>query len=205
MPPLLLTGRDLTIDQVIEVARGRRAVSLDPAAGERMRGSRSVIERLVADGAVVYGVTTGFGDLADVRIEPSQTADLQRNLVRSHAAGVGDPLPDEVVRAMLVLRANTLAVGLSGVRVEVVELLIEMMNAAVHPVVPSRGSLGASGDLAPLAHLALLLNGTQLMAAIGALAHHDALRAALTADVVGVMSLEAMLGTGAAFDERLVA
>ena len=244
MPPLPLSGRDLTIDNVIEVARGRRAVSLDPAAAERMAASRAVIERLVADGATVYGVTTGFGDLADVRIEPSQTAELQRNLVRSHAAGVGDPLPDEVVRAMLVLRANTLAVGLSGVRVEVAELLVGMLNAAVHPVVPSRGSLGASGDLAPLAHLALvligegeatvdgagpgaghealvragldpltlsakeglaLLNGTQLMAGLGALAHHDALRLAITGDVVGAMSLEAMLGTDAAFAERLVA
>ena len=159
MPPLPLSGRDLTIDNVIEVARGRRAVELDPAAARRMTDSRSVIERLVADGATVYGVTTGFGDLADVRIEPSQTAELQQNLVRSHAAGVGDPLPDEVVRAMLVLRANTLAVGLSGVRVEVAELLIAMLNRAVHPVVPSRGSLGASGDLAPLAHLALVLFG----------------------------------------------
>ena len=244
MPPLPLSGRDLTIDNLIEVARGRRAVVLDPAAASRMRESRAVIERLVTAGATVYGVTTGFGDLADVRIEPSQTAELQRNLVRSHAAGVGEPLADEVVRAMLVLRANTLAVGLSGARVEVAELLIGMLNAAVHPVVPSRGSLGASGDLAPLAHLALvligegeatvdgagpgagsdalrraglaplqlgakeglaLLNGTQLMAGIGALAHHDALRLALTADVVGAMSLEAMLGSGAAFDERLVA
>jgi histidine ammonia-lyase len=243
MPPLLLTGRDLTIDQVIEVARGRREVSLDPDAAERMRASRAVIERLVADGATVYGVTTGFGDLADVRIDPSRTGELQRNLVRSHAAGVGDPLPDDVVRAMLLLRANALAVGLSGVRVEVVEMLIGMLNAAVHPVIPSRGSLGASGDLAPLAHLALvvigegeasvdgagpgdgaaalsraglapleleakeglaLLNGTQLMAAIGALGHHDALRLAITADLVGAMSLEAMLGTGAAFDARLI-
>jgi len=243
MPPLLLTGRDLTIDQVIEVARGRRAVELDPEATERMRASRAVIERLVADGATVYGVTTGFGDLADVRIEPARTAELQRNLVRSHAAGVGDPLPDDVVRAMLLLRANALAIGLSGVRVEVVELLIGMLNAAVHPVVPSRGSLGASGDLAPLAHLALvvigegeatvdgagpgpganalerarlapvaleakeglaLLNGTQLMAGIGSLAHHDALRLAISSDVVGAMSLEAMLGTGAAFDARLI-
>ena len=243
MPPLPLSGRDLTIDNLIEVARGRRAVVLDPAAASRMGESRAVIDRLVAEGATVYGVTTGFGDLADVRIEPSQTAELQRNLVRSHAAGVGDPLPDEVVRAMLVLRANTLAVGLSGVRVELAELLVDMLNAAVHPVVPSRGSLGASGDLAPLAHLALvvigegeatvdgagpgsgaealgraglaplelhakeglaLLNGTQLMAGIGALAHHDALRLALTADVVGAMSLEAMLGTGAAFAEELV-
>ncbi|MGH2382288.1 MAG: aromatic amino acid lyase, partial [Candidatus Limnocylindria bacterium] len=159
MPPLPLSGRDLTIDNVIEVARGRRAVSLDPDAVLRMRESRQVIERLVDDGATVYGVTTGFGDLADVRIEPSQTAELQRNLVRSHAAGVGDPLPDDVVRAMLVLRANTLAVGLSGVRVEVAELLAGMLNAAIHPVVPSRGSLGASGDLAPLAHLALVLIG----------------------------------------------
>src|SRR5919201_4487842 len=127
MPPLPLTGRDLTIASVIEVARGRRAVSLDADAAERMRASRAVIERLVADGTTVYGVTTGFGDLAGVRIEPAQTADLQRNLVRSHAAGVGDALPVDVVRAMLLLRANALAVGLSGVRVQVVELLIGML------------------------------------------------------------------------------
>jgi len=244
MPPLPLTGTDLTIDNVIEVARGRREVALDPEAAERMRASRAVIDRLVDEGATVYGVTTGFGDLADVRIDAADTVALQRNLIRSHAAGVGDALPDEVVRAMLVLRANALAVGLSGVRVETVELLIGMLNKAVHPVVPSRGSLGASGDLAPLAHIALvvmgegeatvdgagpgparaaldhaglvpmelgakeglaLLNGTQLMAGIGALAHHDALRLALTADVVGAMSLEAMLGTAASFDEELVA
>ncbi len=244
MPPLLLTGRNLTVDGIVEVARGHRNVELDAEAAERMRASRAVIERLVADGATAYGVTTGFGDLADVRIDPARTAELQRNLVRSHAAGVGEPLPDDVVRAMMLLRANALAVGLSGVRVEVVELLLGMLNAEVHPVVPSRGSLGASGDLAPLAHLALvligegeatvdgagpgaggaaleraklvplelqakeglaLLNGTQLMSALGALAHHDALRLALSADVIGAMSLEAMLGTGAAFDERLVA
>ena len=244
MPPLPLTGTDLTIDNVIEVARGRREVALDPEAAERMRASRAVIDRLVDEGATVYGVTTGFGDLADVRIDAADTVALQRNLIRSHAAGVGDALPDEVVRAMLVLRANALAVGLSGVRVETVELLIGMLNKAVHPVVPSRGSLGASGDLAPLAHIALvvmgegeatvdgagpgparaaldhaglvpmelgakeglaLLNGTQLMAGIGALAHHDALRLALTADVVGAMSLEAMLGTATSFDEELVA
>src|ERR671919_1987923 len=132
MPPLPLTGRDLTIDNVVEVARGRRLVALDPAAAVRMRASRAVIERLVADGATVYGVTTGFGDLADVRIEPEQTAELQRNLVRSHAAGVGPPLPDEVVRAMLLLRANTLAVGLSGVRPAVPELLCAMLGARIH-------------------------------------------------------------------------
>src|SRR5919112_3511481 len=141
MPPLPLTGRDLTIEHVIEVARGRREVSLDPDAADRMRATRGVVERLVTDGATVYGVTTGFGDLADVRIEPGHAAELQRNLVRSHAAGVGDPLPDEVVRAILLLRANALAVGLSGVRVAIVELLVAMLNGAVHPVVPSRGSL----------------------------------------------------------------
>jgi histidine ammonia-lyase len=244
---LPLTGRDLTIADLVEVAREGRTVSLEAGAVERMRASRGVIEELVAGGATVYGVTTGFGDLADVRIEPARGADLQRNLVRSHAAGVGDPLAVEVVRAMLVLRANTLAVGLSGTRVEVAELLAAMLNAGVHPVVPSRGSVGASGDLAPLAHLALvligegeaivadergverlpgadalaraglhpltleakeglaLLNGTQLMAGIGALAVHDARRLAATADVTGAMSLEAMLGTGAAFAEALVA
>src|SRR5918994_5003497 len=124
MPPLPLTGRDLTIEHVIEVARGRREVSLDLEAADRMRATRAVIERLVTEGATVYGVTTGFGDLADTRIDPGRAAELQRNLVRSHAAGVGEPLPDEVVRAMLLLRANALAVGLSGVRVEVVELLL---------------------------------------------------------------------------------
>ena len=244
MPPILLTGRDLTIYDVIEVARERRAVELDPGAVARMRTSRGVIERLVAEGATVYGVTTGFGDLADVRIDPADTEELQRNLVRSHAAGTGDPLPDDVVRAMLLLRANALAVGLSGVRPEVVQLLVDMLNAAIHPVVPAHGSLGASGDLAPLAHIGLvligegsasvggadpqpggpaldsaglapvtlaakeglaLLNGTQLMAGTGALAHHDAMRLARTADVVGAMSLEAMLGTATAFDEELVA
>ena len=209
-----------------------------------MRASRAVVEQLVAEGRTVYGVTTGFGDLADVGIDPTQTAELQRNLVRSHAAGVGDPLPVEVVRAMLLLRANALAIGLSGVRPELVELLCGMLNGEVHPVVPSRGSVGASGDLAPLAHLALvligegealvddagpgsgaealsraglaplvleakeglaLLNGTQLMAGLAALALHDARRLAHSADVIGAMSLEAMLGTAAAFDEALIA
>ncbi len=239
---VVLTGRDLSVTDVVAVARAGAPVSLDGPARERMAASRAVIERVVASGDTVYGVTTGFGDLADVRVSPEQTATLQRNLVRSHAAGVGEPLPTEVVRAMLLLRANALAVGLSGIRPEVVDLVLGMLNAGVHPVVPSRGSVGASGDLAPLAHLALvvigegeaevngarlpggdalaaaglepvelqakeglaLLNGTQLMAAIGALAVADAQALVLTADVVGAMSLEAMLGTAAAFDEALI-
>jgi histidine ammonia-lyase len=207
-----------------------------------MSASRAVIERAVAEGETVYGVNTGFGDLADVRIEPGQTAELQRNLVRSHAAGVGEPLPAEVVRALLLLRANGLAVGLSGVRPCLVDLLCGMLTAGVHPVVPSRGSVGASGDLAPLAHVALvligegevaaesgpipggealhsaglepielqakeglaLLNGTQLMTGLAVLALHDARRLAVEADLVGAMSLEAMLGTASAFDEALI-
>ena len=115
-PPLQLTGRDLTIADVVSVARGGQPVAVEAAARERMAVSRAVIEQVVASGETVYGVTTGFGDLADVRISPAQTATLQRNLVRSHAAGVGEPLPTEVVRAMLLLRANALAVGLSGIR-----------------------------------------------------------------------------------------
>ena len=240
---LLLTGRDLGVEDVAAVARDRLPVALDVDARSRMAASRAVIERVVASGDTVYGVTTGFGDLADVRISPEQTATLQRNLVRSHSAGVGEPLPEEVVRAMLLLRANALAVGLSGVRPELVDLLIAMLNAGVLPVIPSRGSVGASGDLAPLAHMALvvigegeasvqgavttgaealasaglepieleakeglaLLNGTQLMAAIGALGLADARRLVLTADVVGAMSLEALMGTAAAFDEALIA
>jgi histidine ammonia-lyase len=244
MPPLPLTGRDLSLSDVVAVARDAREVTLADEARERMRASRGVIERLVADGATVYGVTTGFGDLADVRIDAAQTAELQRNLIRSHAAGVGDPLPVDVVRAMLVLRANTLAIGLSGVRVDLAELLCSMLNAGVTPLIPSRGSVGASGDLAPLAHLALvligegdatvvggaampgrqalgqaglepielgakeglaLLNGTQLMAGVGALALRDARVLATSADVIGAMSLEAMLGTAAAYAEPLVA
>ncbi|MEO8639146.1 MAG: histidine ammonia-lyase [Chloroflexota bacterium] len=237
-----MTGRDLTVADVAAVAREGRQVALDAEAAERMRASRAVIERLVAQGDTVYGVTTGFGDLANVRIQPEQVAELQRNLVRSHTAGVGEPLAVDAVRAMLLLRANALAVGLSGVRPQLAELLCGMLNEAVHPVIPSRGSVGASGDLAPLAHLAAvligegmadtpagpmsgadalsaaglvpielgakeglaLLNGTQLMAGIAALVLHDGKRLAATADVIGAMSLEAMEGTAAAFDEELI-
>ena len=182
--PLLLTGHDLTVADVAAVARNARRVALAPEAAERMRASRSVIEELVADGATVYGVTTGFGDLANVRIEPGQVAELQRNLVRSHTAGVGEPLPVAVVRAMLLLRANALAIGLSGVRPELAELLCAMLAASIHPVIPSRGSVGASGDLAPLAHLAAVLIGEGYAdTPSGPMSGGDALRAAGLAPV----------------------
>ena len=124
-----------------------------------MQEARDVIEALVASGAVVYGVTTGFGDLASVSIQPGDVERLQENLLMSHAAGVGPAFPREVVRAMLLLRANTLALGHSGCRPLIVDRLLEFLGAGIHPVVPEQGSLGASGDLAPLAHLALPLIG----------------------------------------------
>ena len=156
---LLLDGASLTLEAVRAVAEESDKVALAPEARRRMEASRAVIEKLVAGDAVVYGVTTGFGHLADVRIDHSQLRQLQLNLVRSHAAGVGEPLADREVRAMMLVRANVLAKGLSGIRPLVAEVLCEMLNRGVHPVAPSRGSVGASGDLAPLAHMALVLIG----------------------------------------------
>jgi histidine ammonia-lyase len=235
--PLVLTGADLTIADVEAVARHDRRAVLDVHARQRMEESRAVVERLVAEGAVVYGITTGFGDLASTVIAPADARRLQENLLASHAAGVGPPLPREVIRAMLLLRANTLALGHSGCRPLLVDRLLAMLGAGIHPVVPEQGSVGASGDLAPLAHLALpligrgevelggqvmpallalretgleplvlepkeglaLLNGTQLMGAIGTLLAADADRLARTASVAAAMSVEAAQGTDVAF------
>jgi histidine ammonia-lyase len=237
METIVLTGADLTVSAVEAVARRGAVVRLDVDARARMQEAREVIESLVADGAVVYGVTTGFGDLATVSIPPSDAARLQENLLMSHAAGVGPPFPREIVRAMLLLRANTLALGHSGCRPVLVDRLLDFLRQGIHPVVPEQGSLGASGDLAPLAHLALpligrgkvevhgsvvpglialrgadleplvleakeglaLLNGTQMMSAIGALLLVDADRLVRTANVAAAMSVEALLGTDVAF------
>jgi histidine ammonia-lyase len=157
--PVVLTGADLTVADVEAVARGGAEVVLDGAARARMEGSRAVVDALVDDGAVVYGLTTGFGALANRSIDRADVARLQENLLISHAAGVGEPLPREVVRAMLVLRANTLALGYSGARPVIAERLLDFLRLGIHPVVPAQGSVGASGDLAPLAHLALPLIG----------------------------------------------
>ena len=234
---VVLTGSDLTAEQVAAVARDGAVAVLDPRAVERMATSRAVIEQLVADAAVVYGVTTGVGALADRRIPVEDAARLQENLLLSHAAGVGEALPREVVRAMLLLRANTFGLGYSGVRPLVAERLLDFLRLGIHPVVPAQGSVGASGDLAPLAHLALpligrgevelnghvtpallalketgleplvlgakeglaLLNGTQLMSALGALVAVDSARLVGTATVAAAMSVEALLGTDVAF------
>jgi histidine ammonia-lyase len=241
MNPVILDGQSLTLAEIEAVSLTNSRVELAPAARARMEASRATIEEILAAGQTVYGVNTGFGKLSDVRIPPESLAKLQTNLVRSHSGGVGNLLSEAESRAMLLLRANVLAKGFSGNRPELVDLLVGMLNAGVHPVIPEKGSVGASGDLAPLAHLALvvigegeafyrgeklpgaeamrraglmplalaakeglaLLNGTQAMTAVGALAIARAQRLARLADVAGAMSLDALMGTPAAFDPRI--
>ena len=241
MEKLVLDGQALTLQEIKAVSVGGSGVELSPNARTRMAQSRKLIEGILAAGEVVYGVNTGFGKLADVHVRGDRLAELQINLVRSHSGGVGQPLSEEESRAMLLLRANVLAKGFSGVRVELVELLVAMLNSGVHPVIPEKGSVGASGDLAPLAHLALvvvgegkalycgeqllggeallraglkplqltakeglaLLNGTQAMTAVGALATSRAQRVVELCDLSGAMSLESLKGTPAAFDARI--
>ena len=157
--PILLSGNDLKFEQLYAVALHHEQISLLPQAIARMQASRSVVDRLVSANETAYGINTGFGKLASVRISPEQVRQLQVNLVRSHSCGVGTPLSIPETRAMMLLRANALAKGLSGVRPIVVETLCAMLNAGVHPVIPSQGSVGASGDLAPLAHLAQVVIG----------------------------------------------
>jgi len=154
-----LTGNDLAFAQLYDVALHGAKVSLAPDAIERMKASRAIVDRVVSSGETAYGINTGFGKLASVRISTEQVRQLQINLVRSHACGVGAPLGEAETRAMILLRANALAKGLSGIRPETVEVLCAMLNANVHPVIPSQGSVGASGDLAPLAHLAHVVIG----------------------------------------------
>jgi histidine ammonia-lyase len=237
---VVIDGNSLTIDDVFAVAHGA-SVALAPAVLGRMRATRRVVEALVERNEVAYGVTTGFGKLSEVAIPRDRLAELQVNLVRSHAAGVGPLMPEREVRALMLLRANVLAKGYSGARPQLADLLVGMLNAALHPPVPEQGSAGASGDLAPLAHLALsmigegslstgaaagpadamlrqagllpitlgakegltLINGTQAHTAVAALAIVDAHRLWHVAHVAGAMSLEALLGTPVAFDERI--
>jgi histidine ammonia-lyase len=238
---LILDGQPLTLAEIEAVSLHCRPVTVAPAALDCVARSRALIEEILAAGETVYGVNTGFGKLSDVRIPAGKLALLQTNLVRSHAGGVGQLLSEAESRAMLLLRANVLAKGFSGCRPALVELLVALLNAGVHPVIPEKGSVGASGDLAPLAHLALvtigegeafyqgermaggealrraglqpivlaakeglaLLNGTQAMTAVGGLAVARARRVAQLADLAGAMSLEALMGTPAAFDPRI--
>src|SRR4051812_6175630 len=156
---VVIDGNSLTIEQVTAVARDRARASLANHARQRAGLTRDIVDSLVAKRAVAYGVTTGFGKLSDVAIPPERLAELQVNLVRSHAAGVGDLLPEREVRGMMLLRANVISKGFSGARIDLAELLCGMLNAGLYPEIPEQGSVGASGDLAPLAHLALSVIG----------------------------------------------
>jgi histidine ammonia-lyase len=236
-----IDGKNLTLSDVCAIARGEASVALHPHTREAIGAARRLVEETVARAEPVYGVTTGFGKLKNVRIAPEHAVELQLNLIRSHSAGVGDPLSHEAARASVLLRAHSLARGNSGVRIELIELLLELLNRGVTPVIPAQGSVGASGDLAPLAHMALvlvgegeawfrgercsgaealaraglapltlsfkeglsLINGTQIMTAIGALTLERAAQACKAADVAAAMSLEAFLGSDAPFDERM--
>jgi len=156
---IFLDGSSLTLEQLLAIADDHERIDLTVAARDRVRAARAVVERKARGDEPAYGINTGFGSFADVRIAPDALETLQVNLLRSHAAGVGDLLPVRTVRAIIALRANVLAKGFSGISLETLEALMALANAGVHPAVPSRGSVGASGDLAPLAHLALVLIG----------------------------------------------
>jgi len=238
---VVLDAGPLPLEAVEAVARGGAPVALHPAAARALAAARQFVDRLAEGAEPIYGITTGVGRLKDTLIPAADRQALQRNLVLSHAGGVGPPLPEPEVRAILLLLAASLARGASGVRPETVEVVIGCLNRRVHPVVPEQGSVGASGDLVPLAHVAAcligvghawcdgrqvpaaealaragieplslktkeglaLLNGTHLMAGLGALALLDAGRLARLADVAGAMSLEALMGTNTAFDARI--
>jgi histidine ammonia-lyase len=242
MKALHINGNDLPLEAVREVAIDGRPVLLAPDARQAVERARAVVEELVNSNQVSYAINTGVGRLSDVRIASDQIRELQVNLVRSHAVGVGEPLSIAETRAMMLLRANSLAKGYSGVRALVIDALCEMLNRRVTPIVPSQGSVGASGDLAPLAHLALalvgegecldpdrrrvaaaaalekaqirplalvakeavsLINGTQAMLGVGALALLAAETLVDSADVIGALTLDALRGTDVAFDERI--
>jgi histidine ammonia-lyase len=233
MAALLIDGGSLRLEDVLPVSRGERTVALSPAAVPRVVAAREYVGRLLAGDAVVYGVTTGFGKFSDVRVAGSEALALQRNLVFSHCCGVGEPLGPEETRAVMFLRANVLAKGYSGVRLEVLETLLAVLNAGVVPVIPRKGSVGACGDLAPLAHLTAvligegeavyqgrrmpggealceagiepvvlqakeglaLINGTQMMTAVGVLSLLEAEHISKAADIAAAQAVEALRGT----------
>ncbi len=238
---ILLDKDGFTVEQLVEVARCRVPVDFTEAARLRILKARALVDSWVAEGRVIYGVTTGFGALSDVVISAADVRTLQTNILMSHAAGVGSELASEEVRALMALRLKDLARGHSGIRWETAERLRDFLNANILPVIPEKGSVGASGDLAPLAHMALpliglgevfyhgerltgeellrrlgwkplvleageglaLVNGTQLMTALGALAVYDAQNLSKAADIAASMSLEVLMGSRMEFDPRI--
>jgi histidine ammonia-lyase len=238
---IYLDKDNLTIGDIVAVARHNQSVAFSDQVRLKIEKARQLIDRWVKEERVVYGVTTGFGALCNVTVSPKDARRLQQKILASHAAGIGAPLPIEIVRAIMAVRAHDLSMGYSGCRLETVEYLISLLNAGVSPVVPEKGSVGASGDLAPTAHLGLvligrgealykgrrisgaealaaigleplvleageglaLINGTQVMTAIGALVVNDAIRLSKLADVAAAMSLEVLMGSQSEFDSKI--
>ena len=236
-----LNGATLTIEEVAAVSRYREQAMIPAEARAAIDHSRAHVETMLKSGEAVYGLTTGFGKFSDRRIADEDAAELQRNLIVSHACGTGEPLPTEAVRGVMLLRLNALASGFSGIRFSTMETLLEMLNRGVHPIIPEKGSLGASGDLVPLAHMVLpliglgqaeyqeeilpgaeamrragiapvqlaakeglaLINGTQVMTAIGALCVFDALALCKKADIIASLTCEAQSCITKAFDARV--
>ena len=241
MKPLLLDREKITIEDLVTVARSSCEVAVSAAGEARVARTSALIDRWVKEKRVIYGITTGFGALCNLTISEKDTRRLQENILMSHAAGVGDPLPESVVRAIMALRVHDLCLGYSGCRMETIRYLLAFLNHGVTPVVPEKGSVGASGDLAPTAHLGLvligkgeafyqgerlagaqaldrvglaplalaageglaLINGTQVMTAIGALVVHDAVRLSKMADIACAMTLEVLMGSSSEFDPRI--
>lgn len=241
METVQITGHTLTLDEVAAVCRDNVTVVLSEEARSNILASRKVVDQLVEEERVVYGITTGFGRFSNVTISQDECKLLQKNLIITHAVGAGDPFPRDVARGIMLLRVNNIAKGFSGTRLCVVETLVEMLNRGVTPVIPEKGSLGASGDLAPLSHMVLpmlglgkaeyegevldgaeamrragiptielvakeglaLINGTQAMTSVGALAVYDALELVKIADIAAALSFEANRGVWDALDPRL--
>jgi len=238
---VIIDGCSLTLQDLIKIGKKEAFVVLSEKAKEEVKKSRAVVDKIVSENKIIYGVTTGFGQFSSVVIPIDKVEQLQYNLIRSHAAGVGPYFPEDIARMIMALRANVLAKGRSGISLEVLELLIDMLNKNIYPLIPEKGSVGASGDLAPLSHLALILigegrakiedtegsgndiltkaglhpirlrakeglaliNGTQVMTAVGAKALDSALDLVTTADIAGSLTLEALKGTSVAFDKRI--
>ncbi|MBK5240539.1 histidine ammonia-lyase [Clostridium sp.] len=240
MTIIQINGNKLTLDEIVKVARKGYKVELTVEAEERVIKSRSIVDEIVDNNRVIYGITTGFGKFSDVTISGEDCKQLQRNLIISHACGTGKSFSNEIVKTIMLLRANALAKGYSGIRLSTLKTLIQMINSGVNPIIPEKGSLGASGDLAPLAHMVLpmigngeaefngeilkgkeamkkagieiieltakeglaLINGTQVMTAVGALAVYDSINLLKISDIAAALSLEALRGVKDAFDPR---
>lgn len=240
MTNIKINGNELTLDDIVKVSRQGYKVELTKEAEDRVIKSRSIVDEIVANDRVIYGITTGFGKFSDVTISGEDCKQLQRNLIISHACGAGKAFSNETVKTIMLLRANALAKGYSGIRLSTLKTLIQMINSGVNPIIPEKGSLGASGDLAPLSHMVLtmlgegeaefngeilpgkeamkkagieiieltakeglaLINGTQVMTAVGALAVYDSINLLKTSDIAAALSLEALRGVKDAFDAR---